>query len=152
VTLGDAFVVTVPANWMRVPLGAAIGFAPEGAIREAPDATVSMTHGIQLALAPSLTGNLQSDLQLLLETLSRTGTGVRWRPSYAATRMAGRAGLTTTLSNVSPASGAFEQMVVYATHVGEGVWLYAIGIAPYEEWGTYRLAFDRIRESIQRIR
>jgi hypothetical protein len=66
--------------------------------------------------------------------------------------MAGRPALTTTMANVSGASGAFEQIVICTGHLPDGSLLYLIGVSPLDESGLYRLAFDRVRESIQPVR
>ena len=111
-----------------------------------------MTHGVQLGVARSVTGDIQRDIQTLLETLARVGVNARWRPSYQATTLAGRQALTTALLNVSAATGAFEQALVWAAHLRGGQLIYLIGVSPLDESAVYRPAFDRIRESIRLAR
>ena len=57
--------------------------------------------------------------------------------------------MTTVVSNVSVVSRRFEYMSVSTTHLPDGNLLYVIGIAPEDEAGTYRRAFERVLESIQ---
>jgi hypothetical protein len=151
-TAGDSLLLSVPANWERLQAGNTVMFAPEDAFLKTADETVTLTHGVQVGIARSVTGDLQRDMEVLLETLSRAGYNVRWRPSYQSTMMAGRTALTTALTNVSIATAAFEQIFICAGHLPDGNMLYLIGLSPLNESGTYRLAFDRVRESIQPVR
>jgi hypothetical protein len=152
VTAGDALLLNVPLNWERMPVGNTVVFAPGDGFLKTPRGTMSLTHGLQLGIARSMTGDLQRDMEALLETVSRAGLNVQWRPSYQGTMMAGRKALTTTMGNVSGASGGFEQIVICTGHLPDGSLLYLIGVSPLDESGLYRLAFDRVRESIQPIR
>ena len=153
VTAGDSLLLSVPANWERLPAGNTVMFAPEGGFLKTADGTVSLTHGVQVGVARSVvTSDLQRDMEALLETLSRAGLNMRWRPSYQSTMMAGRSALTTALVNVSSATGAFEQIFICTGHLPDGNLLYLIGLSPLDESGTYRLVFDRVRESIQPVR
>jgi Zn-dependent protease with chaperone function len=152
VTAGDTLLLNVPMNWERMPVGNTVVFAPDDGFLKTPRGTMSLTHGVQLGIARSRTGDLQRDMEALLETVSRAGLNVQWRPSYQSTMMAGRKALTTTMGNVSAASGRFEQIVICTGHLPDGSLLYLIGVSPLDESGPYRLAFDRVRESIQPVR
>ena len=152
VTAGDSLLLNVPVNWERVPAGNTAVFAPDAGFLTTPRGTPSLTHGVQVGVARSVTGDLQRDMEALLETLSRAGVNVRWRPSYQATVMGGRPALTTTMVTVSEATAAFEQVVVFGAHLPDGNMVYLIGMAPLDESGIYRNAFDRVRESIQPVR
>ena len=151
VTAGDSLLLSVPANWERLPAGNTVMFAPEEGFLKTADGTLSLTHGVQVGVARSVTGDLQRDMEALLETLARVGLNVRWRPSYQGTMMGGRPALTTTLVNVSGTTAGFEQVFVCTAHLPDGNLLYLIGLSPLDESGTYRLAFDRVRESIQPV-
>lgn len=146
---GDSLLLTVPANWLRVSGGNTVTFAPEGVVldpREPPDA---FTHGIQMGVARSLTGNLERDTLALLQSLGQNNPHLRWTPLYQRIRIARRDGLTAVLSNVSRLSGEFEQVSVSTAHLPGGSLLYVIGVAPQMEAGIYRNAFNRVLESIQ---
>jgi beta-barrel assembly-enhancing protease len=148
VSAGDSLRLSVPANWERMPAGNTIMFAPGDGFLKTPRGRLSLTHGVQLGVARSMTGDLQRDMEALLETVSRVGPDMRWRPTYQSTTMAGRPALTTTMANVSSASGTFEQIVICTGHLPDGTLLYLIGVSPVDDSAPYRLAFDRLRESI----
>jgi hypothetical protein len=135
-----------------MPAGNTIIFAPGEGFVETPGGPLSLTHGVQLGIARSMTGDLQRDMEALLDTVSRTGPDMRWRPTYQSTTMAGRPALTTTMASVSSASGTFEQIVICTGHLPGGNLLYLIGVSPVDESAPYRLAFDRVRESIEPVR
>lgn len=149
VTAGDLLLMRVPANWRRLPASNTVTFAPEGAFVNTLRGAMGVTHGVQVGVARGLTGNLQGDMEALLEALARGNRHVRWTPAYQRTTIAGRSGLTTVLSNVSSLNGEFEHVSVSAAHLPDGSLLYVIGVAPQEEAGTYRNAFNQMRESLQ---
>ena len=107
VSLGDQLVLNVPANWTRMAAGNSVVFAPEGGFEKTPGGALTVTHGVQLGVARSVTGDIHRDIQTLLETLARVGVNARWSPSYQATTLVGRQALTTALLNVSAATGAY---------------------------------------------
>ena len=81
------------------------------------------------------------------KTLGTTTYG-SFGPAYQRIKIAKRSGLTTVASNVSAVSGEFEQVTVSTMHLPDGSLLYIIGVAPQEESGTYRNAFNRVVESL----
>lgn len=149
VAAGDSLLLSVPANWHRVPASNTVTFAPGGAFLNTLRGAMGVTHGVQVGIARSLTGDLQADTQALLQTFSQTNPDIRWTPAFQRTSMAGHRGLTTTFSNVSGRTGDFEQVSLATIHLPGGSLLYLIGLAPLDEAGTYGNAFNRVRESIQ---
>lgn len=149
VTAGDILQLNVPANWRRLPGGNAVTFAPDGAFLRVLEGPFAFTHGLQIAVARSITGELHGDLQVLLATIGQGNPDVTWTPAYQRVRIAGREGVTTTFNSVSPVTGEFESGVVWAAHLSDGGFLYVVGVAPQQEAGTYRQAFTRVVESIE---
>ena len=152
VTLGNSLRLSVPSNWRRFDLAHTATFGPEDAVGLAADGGLTVTHGVQIGVARSTAADLEGDLRALLGALSRAGMNVRWTPYYQATTLARRDALTTSVTNVSAVTGAFEQAFVYSTRLPGGQLLYLIGVSPLDESGPYRLAFDRLRESIAPVR
>jgi peptidase M48-like protein len=150
--LGDRIRLRVPANWRRLPVGNTVTFAPEGAFGDTLRGPLGLTHGLQIGVARSVTGNLQLDIQTLLQRLAQTNGDVRWTPAFQSARIAGRNGLTTTLSSVSPVTGEFEHVSVAAIHLSDGSLCYVIGLAPLEDVGTYRGAFNQVVDSLRVVR
>jgi len=67
VAAGDLLQLDVPANWRRLPAGHTVIFAPSGAFIELLDGPAALTHGVQIGLARSVTGDLEGDTRALLE-------------------------------------------------------------------------------------
>ena len=151
VTAGDLLQLAVPANWSRLPAGNTVIFAPEGAFLRTREGPSTVTHGIQIGIARSLGDDLERDIRALLGALARNNPGATWVPAYQNVMVAGRRGITTTVSNVSPVTGEFERVSVWAGHLPGGGLLYAIGIAPQDESGTYGGTFNQVLQSLQFI-
>ena len=46
-------------------------------------------------------------------------------------------------------AGAAEGVAVYTTMLNRDTVLYAVGVAPGDEWGTYAPVFDRVTRSTE---
>ena len=149
VMAGDVLELSVPTNWRRLPAGNTVTFSPDGAFLRVLEGPIAYTHGLQLGIARSLTGYLATDVQALLAAFGQGSSRLTWAPFYAPVKIAGRAGLATTLNNVSSATGDFEVVMVSAAHLPDGSFLYVVGIAPQDVAGVYRQAFTRVVESIR---
>jgi hypothetical protein len=110
---------------------------------------LAVTHGVQVGIARSLTGHLQGDIRRLLGALARGNAHFIWAPAFTEQRIAGRSGITTRASNVSPVTGAFEQVLVSAVHLPDDSLLYVIAVAPEDEAGVSRNVFTRVLDSIE---
>jgi len=149
VTAGDLLKLSVPANWRRLAAGNTVMFAPEGAFVDAGDGPAGFTHAVQVGIARSLTGNLESDTHAMLQTFGQASPRLQWIPAYQRATLGGRPGLTTTMTNVSAVTGALEHVSVSTVLLSDGSLLYVIGVAPQNEAGIYRSAFNRVLESIR---
>jgi len=148
-TAGDLLLMSVPANWQRLPSGNTVVFAPEGAFIGLQDGPAAVTHGVQVGVARSLTGNLAGDTQALLVSFGRDNPDLTWTPAFQHITVARRSGLTTAVSHVSPVTGALEYVSVSTAHLPDGSFLYVIGVAPQDDAGLYRNAFGRVVASLE---
>lgn len=149
VFVGNVLQVDVPANWRRLSGTNTMVFAPAGGVFESQVGLVAFTHGVQIGLARSPTGDLEGDTQALLQRFGQTNPDFQWTPAYQRIRLGGRSGLTTAASRVSAATTRFVYVSVSTTHLRDGSLLYIIGVAPRLEAGIYGRAFDRIQRSIR---
>jgi len=148
VLVGNVFQANVPANWRRLSGRTAVVFAPMGALF-AREGLMAFTHGVQIGIARSPTGNLEGDTQALLQRFGQTNPDFQWVPVYQRIRLGGRNGLTTAASRVSAATARFVYVSVSTAHLRDGRLVYIIGLAPRGEAGTYRNAIDRIHRSVR---
>lgn len=149
VSAGDGLLLNVPANWDRIPTGNTAIFAPAGAYVRADEGATAVTHGLQIGIARSLTGTLHGDIHMLLAAFGRNNRSLAWTAAFRQVRIGGRAALTTTISHVSPMTGEFETISVYAVDLPDGSLLYAVGLAPQYDASVYGNAFTRVLNSIQ---
>jgi Zn-dependent protease with chaperone function len=148
VTAGDQLQLSVPANWRHLLAGNTVIFAPEGAYVALRDGPAAMTHGFQVGVARSITGDVDGDMSTLLNALARNNPKLTWAPAFQRTRMARRDALTTTANHVSPVTRDFETVIVTALRLSDDSFLYFLGVAPQAEASTYRGAFDRVLQSV----
>jgi hypothetical protein len=86
---------------------------------------------------------------MLLAAFGRHNRSITWTAAFRQVRIGRRSGLTTTVSHVSPVTGEFETVTVYALDMPGGSLLYAVGVAPQYDASAYGSAFVRVLESIQ---
>lgn len=142
----------VPEDWRRLQAGNTVVFAPQGAFVDAANGPAAVTHGLQVGVARSLTGDLEGDLEALLTGFGRGNAFLQWRPPYQRVTIGGRRGLSTTVRNVSSATGDMEFVSVSAAHLPDGGFLYVVCVAPQEDAGLYRNLFNRVLESFEILR
>ena len=148
-TAGDQLQLSVPVNWRRLLVGNTVTFAPAGAYVALRDEPAAITHGFQIGVARSITGDLSGDVTSLLNRLARSNPKLTWVLAFQRTRVAGHDALTTTLSHVSPVTSDFEMVMLTALRLSDDSFLYFLGVAPQFEASTYRGAFERVVESFR---
>ena len=84
-----------------------------------------------------------------LNGLTQGNTSLRQRSALQRTTAGGRAGLTTTLTNVNEATGQAEVVTVITTQLRNGQLLYMIAVAPENESASYQTAFRNILRTLQ---
>ena len=146
---GSFMQISVPSNWRQHGGGNTVTYAPEGAVFRAQSGGSAFTHGVEIGVAGSGTGNLQRDTDALLRSFAQTNPQLRRASGYSRVSVDGRAGLATTLTNVSEVTGAREQISLRTTYLRDGSLWFMIGVAPEQEASTYGQAFSRVRASVQ---
>jgi beta-barrel assembly-enhancing protease len=146
---GNFLRIAIPDNWEQVSRSdAGVTYAPDGGF-VTDSGRSAFTHGVQLGVTPGSSGNLQRDTQQLLNSFAQANPRLRQKTEFRRDSIGGRAGLTTTLSNVSEVTGEAEAIQVSTTRLRDGSLLYIIGVAPEREAPTYSSAFQRVRQSVQ---
>jgi hypothetical protein len=148
-TEGNLFRVSVPSNWRELANGTnTVTFAPEGAYGQSNGQSV-FTHGVEFGVGRNETHDLQQATKELIDSLA-SGNPNLSRPSrYDRVNVAGNRGLRTVLTNQSDSSGKPETIEVVTTQMRDGNLLYAIAVAPRDEFGSYRSVFDRVVSSLE---
>ncbi len=141
--------VSVPNNWRQLgDSGGSVWFSPEGAYGQYQNQVV-YTHGVNIGVAQTQSRNLQQGTQEFLNGLMQGNASLRMRTNMLRTTVAGRAGLTASLTNVNEATGRAENVTVVTTQLRNGQLLYMIAVAPQNEAAYYQTAFRNVLNSLQ---
>ena len=147
---GNFMRLSVPGNWEQIGGDSGtVTYAPQGGYYRDQNGASTFTHGIEVGVARGDGGNLQRQTEQLLQGFAQNNPNLRREGGYSRTSIGGRQGMTTTLSNVSDATGEPEAVNVSTVQLRDGSLLFIIGVAPSDESRTYLNTFDRVRESVQ---
>jgi beta-barrel assembly-enhancing protease len=145
---GNIFRVSVPANWRELQASSTVTFAPEGAHGSVNGQNV-FTHGIEFGIARNEVHDLRAATDELIDSLAQGNPNLRRTTGYDAVNVARRRGLRTILANRNEATGEDETISVVTTLLRNGNLLYSLGVAPRDEFPTYRNVFDRVLGSLE---
>ena len=145
---GNLFQVSVPSNWRELQDTNSVTFAPEGAYGSYNGQNV-FTHGMEFGVARNESHDLQTATDELVDSLARGNPSLRRSSGYDRVTVADRRGLRALLTNRSEATGQDEAIQVVTTQLQDGTLLYAIGVAPQNEFRDYRGVFDRVVSSVR---
>ncbi|HEV7799262.1 MAG TPA: M48 family metallopeptidase [Pyrinomonadaceae bacterium] len=145
---GGVVRVSVPSNWRELAGNNSVWFAPEGAYGQNQNQAV-YTHGVNFGIAQTQSRNLQQATNEFLNSLGAGSGNLRQRSGLQRTTVAGRTGLTTTLTNINEATGQAEVVTVITTQLRNGQLFYMIAVAPENESASYQAAFRNILRSLQ---
>ena len=148
---GGLFRVSVPSNWRELSSNSSVTFAPEGAFGSFDGQSV-FTHGVEIGVSRNDTRNLRAATEELVDSLSRANPRLTRRSNYRQQAVAGRDGLHTVLSNVSDVTREEETIQLVTTLLDDGSLMYAVAVAPQDEYGTYQPHFQRVLQSIRLTR
>ena len=147
-TESNLFRVCVPDNWRELPSGNDIWFAPEGAYGSVQGQNV-FTHGVNFGVSQTQSRNLQQATDELLNSLAQGNNNLRQRSGYSRVNVAGRTGLSTSLSNINEATGQPELINIVTTQLRNGQLFYMITVSPQNEYSYYQSTFNNILRSLQ---
>jgi beta-barrel assembly-enhancing protease len=140
---GDMFRVSVPSNWRELPSNQTVTFAPEGAYGQGV-----FSHGIEFGISRNESHDLQDATDELVQSLAQSNPRLSQPSRYERISIDGHRGLRTVLSNTA-SSGDPEQIQVYTTQLRNGNLFYALGVAPRDDFSSYRSVFDRVLGSVR---
>ena len=145
---GNLFRVSVPANWRELQDTNTVTFAPDGAHGSYNGQSV-FTHGIEFGVARNESHDLQAATEELIQSLAQGNPSLRRSAGYDRVNIGGSRGLRTILTNRNDATGQDEMIEVFTTQLRNGNLLYALGVAPRDEFSTYSNVFGRVIGSLQ---
>jgi beta-barrel assembly-enhancing protease len=140
--------LSVPDNWREMSEQESVWYAPTGGYGSANGQSV-FTHGVNIGLAQTNNRNLQQATNDFLNTLQQGSSNLRSRSGYQRTDVAGRNGLSISLSNTNEATGQPEIVNVVTTQLRNGELLYIISVAPESDYNSYQNTFQNVLRSVQ---
>ena len=140
--------LAVPDNWRELAEQGSVWYAPNGGYGSANGQNV-FTHGVNIGTAQTNNRNLQQATNEFLNGLQQGNGNLRSRSGYQRTDVAGRTGLSISLSNTNEATGQPEVVSVVTTQLRSGELLYLITVAPESDYANYQATFQNILRSVQ---
>jgi len=145
---GGAFRVAVPSNWRELQENDAVTFAPAGGYGTNNGQTV-YTHGMQIGLTRNESHDLQTATDELINSFAQGNPSLGQASRYERISVDGHPALRTTLSNRNEVTRGPETIQLVTVELRTGGLLYAIGVAPTDEFNNYRGVFNRILGSMR---
>jgi beta-barrel assembly-enhancing protease len=168
--LHDIFQVSYPENWLAYPSGDNLGvtFVPPGGVAEARGQRRLVYGAVISHYRPIGDNSLWTGLQqrsfryiggrgeLVEATNDLLDSALQNNPRLDFTRGSDRRGsidgapaITLTLVGRSPVTGRGERAQLYARELDDGAIVYAIFVAPDDEYDNFRPAFERMLHGLK---
>ncbi len=150
----SAYTLKYPDNWKKYPdsEGGGASFAPEGGVLDDGSGHATLAYGLIIGVAqakgdPSDESALNRATSQVIQDLQKSNPSMKVTRQSEHLRLNGQLGLSTYLSNVSPAGGQETDWVVSVLRP-EGL-VYFVCVAPQSAYDNYDKAFSSILDSVR---
>jgi len=148
----SSFGIQVPANWDALNAGdSELIFAPKGAYGKLND-NLMVTHGIFAGVRRVEQSDLRSATEAFIQQQIESNPDFQLARAPQPIDFGGQEGYVAIVSGPSAINGVIEIDVTYTTVTADGRMFYIITIAPEDEAGVYKPAFEKIIRSLQLAR
>ena len=151
---GNSYVVKYPDNWKKYPdsNGGGVSFAPEGGVLDDGSGHSALAYGLIIGVEqakgdPSDGNALNSATSRVIQDLQKANPSMKITRQGEHLRLNGQPGLSSYLSNVSPAGGQETDWVVTVLRP-EGL-IYFVCVAPQSAYDNSDKAFSSILDSVR---
>ncbi len=151
---GNSYTLKYPDNWKKYPEsdGGGVSFAPEGGILDDGSGHSALAYGLIIGVAqakgdPNDGGALNNATSQVIQDLQKANPSMKITRQGERLRLNGQPGLSTYLSNVSPAGGQETDWVISVLRP-EGL-LYFVCVAPQSAYDNYDKTFSSILDSVR---
>jgi beta-barrel assembly-enhancing protease len=150
---GKSYTLKYPDNWKPYPDdGGGASFAPDGAVVQGSGGQGGVAYGLIVGIAqvqgnPNDADALAKATQQLISGLQQSNPNMKITRQASRVRLNGQRGLSTYLSNDSPAGGRETDWLISVLRP-EGL-LYFICVAPEAAYGDYDKTFSSILDSVR---
>lgn len=143
-----------PDNWKKYPdsQGAGVSFAPDGGVLDDGSGHGALAYGLIVGIAkvggdPHDENELSRATSQVIQDLQKSNPSMKVTRQGERVRLNGQPGLSTYLSNDSPAGGQETDWVVSALRP-EGL-VYFVSVAPQSAYDNYDKTFSSILDSVR---
>jgi len=145
---GNSYVLKYPDNWKKYPDsdGGGVSFAPEGGVLDDGSGHSALAYGLIIGMAQAK-GDPNDSNALNGATSQKANPSMKITRQGERLRLNGQPGLSTYLSNVSPAGGQETDWVITVLRP-EGL-VYFVCVAPQSAYDNYEKTFSAILDSVR---
>jgi Zn-dependent protease with chaperone function len=149
-----SYALKYPDNWKKYPdsNGGGVSFAPEGGVLDDGSGHSALAYGLIIGVAqakgdPNEGNALNIATSQMIQDLQKANPSMKITRQGERLRLNGQPGLSTYVSNVSPAGGQETDWVVSVLRP-EGL-LYFVCVAPQSAFDNYDKTFSSILDSVR---
>ena len=150
----SSYTLKYPDNWKKHPdgNGGGVSFAPDGGVVDDGSGHGALAYGLIIGMAeakgdPNDGNAVNSATQQVIHDLQKSNPSMKIMRQGERLRLNGQPGLSTYLSNVSPAGGQETDWVVTVLRP-EGL-VYFVCVAPQSAYDSYDRTFSSILDSVR---
>jgi hypothetical protein len=150
----SGYALKYPDNWKKYPDsdGSGVSFAPEGGVLDDGSGHSALAYGLIIGVAPvkgeaNDENALQGATNQVIQDLQKSNPGMKIVRQGEHLRLNGLPGLSTFLSNASPAGGQETDWVVSVLRP-EGL-VYFVCVAPQSSYDDYEKTFSTMLDSVR---
>ena len=150
----SGYTLKYPDNWKKYPdsEGGGVSFAPEGGILDDGSGHSALAYGLIIGVAKAKgdaneENALNNATNQVIQDLQKSNPGMKITRQGERLRLNGQPGLSTYLSNLSPAGGQETDWVVSVLRP-EGL-VYFVCVAPQSAYDNYDKTFSSILDSVK---
>lgn len=143
----SAYAVKVPENWKKYEDKGSVTFAPDGGISQSGNLAYGMIVSVRQAQADASERVLENATQALIQELTKTNPGLKVTREPGRVQLNGQPGLSTYLSNDSPAGGEETDWLI-TVRQPQGM-LSFLCVAPKAAYPNYEKTFTAILDSVR---
>lgn len=143
----DGLALKVPENWKKYEEGGSVTFAPDGGISQKGGLAYGMIVSVNQVQADTSEHALENDTQALIQELAKTNPGLKVTREPAPVQLNGQPGLSTYLSNDSPAGGLETDWLITVLQP-QGLVSF-LCVAPTAAYPGYEKTFAGVLDSVR---
>ena len=144
---GSGYALKVPQNWKKYEDKGSVTFAPDGGISQSGGLAYGMIVSVSQAQADASERALENATQALVQELAKANPGLKVTREPGRVQLNGQPGLSTYLSNDSPAGGKETDWLITVLRP-QGLVSF-LCVAPQAAYPEYEKTFAAVLDSVR---